>query len=83
MEKRYLVYYWSKSDAESIERDYEQTLEELLDKDQFSNVADYGQKVGESDDEEEALEFSSKYADNCSYYDMVSIWDSEERKWFN
>ena len=83
MNKKYIVYYWSKSDADAIEKDYEKCLEEFIDIDQFSVITDYGEKVGTFDDENEALKFAANYADKSSHYDMVAIWDSEERKWFN
>lgn len=80
MTKRYIVYYWTKSDIEAIEYDTNSCIEEFLDRNQ-TIVKDYGEKIGSFDTDLEAMKFSRDY--KCTYYDCISIWDSKEHIWFN
>ena len=80
--KRYLVYSFDRDCQESYMQDYDQELFEALEEGRRDPM-DYGDFIGEFDTEDEANECAMKYSDSHSSYDEVSIWDSEERYWFN
>lgn len=80
--KRYTVYYWDRRDQKSFMDDYDIELSDYLDKNIF-DVKDYGTLLGTFDTEDEANDCASKQMNIGSYYDLICIWDSSERCWFN
>lgn len=80
---RYLVYAWDEDIIKDIDNDYyEGALFEMLENNQFGTPSEYGTKVGEYNTEEEANEAATKYYDDNRNVE-ISIYDKEEKIWFN
>lgn len=77
--KRYLLYSWDRDKQESYINDYDIELNEVLEAGR-RDIIDYGTFLGEFDIEDEANECVVKQVD---YYDVVSIYDTVEKYWFN
>ena len=82
MEKRYVVYGWEEDDQKNYEDDYDRELNDSLEEGR-RDVIDYGDVQGEFDNEDDANACAMKYADAHRMYDVVSIYDREEKHWFN
>lgn len=77
---RYYIYYWTKSDIADYENDYGEF--DLL-PNIYNSLIQYATEIGKTNDEKEALKICNKQSDRMSWFDVVSIWDSYEKRWFN
>lgn len=82
MEKRYLVYGWDEDAQKNYADDYDRELTDSLEEGR-RDVIDYGEEQGEFDNEDDANACAMKYDDAHRMYDVVSIYDREEKHWFN
>lgn len=82
MEKRYVVYGWDEDAQEIYADDYDKELIDSLEEGRC-DIIDYGEEQGEFDNEDDANECAVKYEDAHRMYDVVSIYDREEKHWFN
>lgn len=81
-EKRYVVYGFDYDCQEEYERDMGISLCEAAEAGR-RDIMDYGDKLGEFDSEDEANECAMKYVDSHRSGDEASIYDREEKYWFN
>ena len=81
---RYLVYKWDRDDIESYNETYgeEAFYEDIERSSCFSSLSQYGTLVKETDSEEEANKYCEKASED-GYDTEASIWDFEEKYWFN
>lgn len=82
---RYLVYSWDSDDIKSYDDTYG---DGAFDADSskpscFGSISQFGRLVKETNDIDEAYKINSKEFDRLDYNGMSSIWDSEEKEWFN
>ena len=82
MEKRYVVYWWDEDAQKNYADDYDKDLNDALNEGR-RDVIDYGEEQGEFDNEDDANACAMKYTDAHRMYDVVSIYDREEKIWFN
>lgn len=80
--KRYVVYGFDRDCQENYMQDYDIELFEALESGRRDPM-DYGEQLGEFDSEDEANECAVKYADSHRSDDDASIYDREEKIWFN
>lgn len=81
-DKRYIVYGWDDSAQTSYLNDYGIDLCDALEQGR-RDVMGYGDEQGQFNTEDEANICAMKYADSHRYSDIVSIYDRNEREWFN
>lgn len=74
-------YMFTDEITKTCERSYDISLD--LVEEGRRDVIDYGEEQGEFDNEDDANECAMKYADAHRMYDVVSIYDREEKHWFN
>lgn len=78
---RYQIYKWTKEDLESYEETYGEELE--INNSLTQSIQQYGTLVKEVDTENEAFEVCEKTQRDVGYNGLTSIYDIEEREWFN
>ena len=78
---RYQIYKWTKEDLESYEETYGEELE--INNSLTQSIQQYGTLVKEVDTENEAFEVCEKAQRDVGYNGLTSIYDIEEREWFN
>lgn len=89
-EKKYIVYYWTRDAIIQYGQDYSSTGEDVADEfynaleSNLRSIMDYGEKVGEYYTSDEAEKAAYDKSNNQRYFaDEVSIWDVDNRCWFN
>ena len=87
LKKKYLLYRWDRDAIIQYGQDYSQTGEDVdeefytaLESNQRS-IMEYGELLGEYFTEDEALSAMGDYTPH--YYEEYSIWDVDNRCWFN
>jgi hypothetical protein len=82
MEKRYVVYGWDEDAQKNYADDYNKDLTDALEEGR-RDIIDYGEERGEFDNEDDACEGAIKYYDAHHMSYIISIYDREEKHWFN
>ena len=82
---RYEVWKWTADDVSSYDDQYGlgSFVEDLEKSGTYYALTQYGNLAGESDSEDDAMTISMRAADELDVYGTVSIYDREEKQFFN